>query len=94
MAQARALRVTDKHVWRLAAGSWRDATRVAMSGRRVWAPILEHNRDAIVRALDDWIEALAAVRDQIAEGTPAAGLDIKGLGRLRRSIRRFLPPGA
>lgn len=73
---------------RLAAGGFRDMTRVASGHPAIWPDICATNRDAIVAALDRYLEELAAVRDIVASG------DRDGLvTRLEtaRSARRSLP---
>lgn len=49
----------------LAAGGFRDLTRLAASNPALWSEILLANRDQIVRAIDLYVERLAALRDQI-----------------------------
>jgi prephenate dehydrogenase len=84
--------------WTLAAGSWRDATRVAASDPAVWAPIVRHNREAIGNVLDEWIASLQRVREGLAraEGRVLedgrAGIDAAAIARQRRRIRAKLPP--
>ncbi len=48
---------------RLAAGGFRDMTRVASGQPGIWLDICAENRPAIVEALDELIQGLAAVRD-------------------------------
>jgi prephenate dehydrogenase len=50
----------------LAAGGFRDATRVAASDSNLWMDICEQNRDAIVAVLDDYRERLGALRSAVA----------------------------
>ena len=47
---------------RLAAGGFRDMTRVASGQPEIWLDICAENRPAILDALDELIEGLAAVR--------------------------------
>jgi prephenate dehydrogenase len=51
----------------LAAGGFRDLTRLASSDARLWSEILLSNADEIVRAVDLYVARLNALRDQIAE---------------------------
>lgn len=75
---------------RLAAGGFRDMTRIAASHPAIWPDICVANRDAIVESLDDYLEALTAVRELVA------GADRSGLLELlerARAARRNLPVG-
>ena len=53
---------------RLAAGGFRDMTRIAAGHPGIWPDICVANRDAIVAALDDYLRALAVVRGLVAAG--------------------------
>jgi prephenate dehydrogenase len=75
---------------RLAAGGFRDMTRIAASHPAIWPDICVANRDAIVAALDDYLVALGAVRRLVADSDRDALLDL--LERSRRA-RRNLPVG-
>lgn len=75
---------------RLAAGGFRDMTRIAASHPAIWPDICVANRDAIVEGLDDYLAALGRVRDLVA------GADRDGLLDLlerARAARRNLPIG-
>jgi prephenate dehydrogenase len=52
----------------LAAGGFRDLTRLAASNPALWSGILLANRDAIVEALDLYAARLAELRGLVAEG--------------------------
>jgi prephenate dehydrogenase len=52
----------------LAAGGFRDLTRLAASSPHLWSDILLANRDAIARAIDLYVERLQALRDQVVAG--------------------------
>ncbi len=73
---------------RLAAGGFRDMTRIAAGDPGIWPDICLANRDAIVAALDDYLRALAVVRGLVAAGDGDALLRV--LERARTS-RRNLP---
>jgi prephenate dehydrogenase len=75
---------------RLAAGGFRDMTRIAASHPAIWPDICVANRDAIVESLDDYLVALAAVRELVAAADRPALLDL--LERAR-AARRNLPVG-
>jgi prephenate dehydrogenase len=73
---------------RLAAGGFRDMTRIAAGHPGIWPDICIANRDAIVAGLDDYLRALAVVRGFVAAGDAEALLRV--LERAR-SARRNLP---
>jgi prephenate dehydrogenase len=75
---------------RLAAGGFRDMTRIAASQPTIWLDILTTNRDAVLGALDAYMEGLQAARDLVARA------DRTGLAALlerARAARRNLPVG-
>ena len=51
----------------LAGSGFRDVTRLAGSDPELWSGILEANRDAVVAAIDMFVERLQAVRTGIAD---------------------------
>jgi prephenate dehydrogenase len=53
---------------RLAAGGFRDMTRISAGHPGIWPDICAENRDAIVEELDHLIEALGEVRRIVADG--------------------------
>ncbi len=53
---------------RLAAGGFRDMTRIAAGHPGIWPDICAENREAIVEALDRFVTALLATRDLVALG--------------------------
>ena len=75
---------------RLAAGGFRDMTRIAAGHPGIWPDICVANRDAIVAALDDYLSALGRVRDLVQAADRDALLDL--LERARNARRR-LPVG-
>jgi prephenate dehydrogenase len=80
----------DEHaaLLRLAAGGFRDMTRVASGHPGIWPDICEENRAAILSGLDRLIDALADTREQVA-GHDREGL-LRDLTRAR-SARVNLP---
>lgn len=60
----------DEHValLRLAAGGFRDMTRIASGQPDIWLDICDQNRPAIVTALDRLIERLTTVRGIVSDG--------------------------
>ncbi|MCZ7531021.1 MAG: prephenate dehydrogenase/arogenate dehydrogenase family protein [Acidimicrobiia bacterium] len=76
---------------RLAAGGFRDMTRIAAADPAIWPDICVSNRDAIVAALDRYLEALEGIRNVVATGERQGLLEV--LERAR-TARRNLPVGA
>jgi len=77
-------------VLRLAAGGFRDMTRIASGHPGIWPDICVQNADAIGASLDALIEALSRVRDMVRSGDKDALLTRLGQAR---SARVSLPTG-
>ena len=75
---------------RLAAGGFRDMTRIAASQPAIWLDILTSNRDAVLGALDAYLVGLQAARDIVAAGDRDA---LQLLLDRARVARRNLPVG-
>lgn len=88
-----ALGVGTQHqtLLRLAAGGFRDMTRIAAGNPAIWPDILTANREAILTALDAYLARLGEVRHLVAEGDRAGLFTM--LQRARQG-RRALPVGA
>ncbi|WP_137725739.1 prephenate dehydrogenase [Prescottella subtropica] len=72
----------------LAAGSFRDGTRVAGSAPPLVRAMCEGNRDALLTALDETLEVLAQARDELSGHGTLAGLVEPGYAaRLRYENR-------
>ena len=76
---------------RLAAGGFRDMTRIAAGDPAIWPDICVQNRSGILEVLDRLLCALGEVRDLVAEGDRTMMLDV--LERARHA-RVNLPAGA
>lgn len=76
---------------RLAAGGFRDMTRIAAGHPGIWPDIVAENRDAILSALDRLSAMLGKLRQVVADGDRQALLDL--LQRAREG-RINLPSGA
>lgn len=76
---------------RLAAGGFRDMTRIAAGDPRIWLDICRDNADAICEVLDGLMESLTEMRVIVAEGRNDELAE-----RLTRAqvARRNLPSGA
>lgn len=78
MAQAsRVAQTSGQAVLSVAAGGFRDVTRIAASDPDLWVGILSENRDAVLTALDGFGERLSALR---------AALEDRDAGRLREVL--------
>jgi len=55
----------------LAAGGFRDLTRLAASNARLWSEILSANREEVVRAIDHYVDGLARLRQAVDGGSVA-----------------------
>lgn len=72
----------------LAAGGFRDATRVAASNPSLWVDVAAENREAIVAVLDEYVQRLAALRDRVNAGDADA---LRSELTAARAARRGLP---
>ena len=81
----------DEHraLLRLAAGGFRDMTRIAAGHPGIWPDVCSENSEAVVDGLDRLIGALEGIRDVVADGDRAGLLE-----RLEaaRTARLNLPP--
>jgi prephenate dehydrogenase len=75
---------------RLAAGGFRDMTRIAAGHPGIWPDILAANRAAVLDALDAYLDALQRAR-ALVSGADRDGL--LGLLERARAARRNLPVG-
>ena len=81
LAAATLMRLADERseehraLLRLAAGGFRDMTRIASGHPGIWPDICRENRAAIVGVLDDLSAALHEMRDLVADGDRAGLLD-------------------
>ena len=75
---------------RLAAGGFRDMTRIAAGHPGIWPDILSTNRDAVLHALDRYVAALLAAREIVASGSRD---ELLVLLERARAARRNLPMG-
>ncbi len=82
------------HFLRLAAGGFRDMTRIASSPYSVWKDILKTNREEILSTIDEFIGILGEMRSRI--GQPGMETLFENASRHRLSIPKdtkgFLKP--
>lgn len=57
-------------VSQLAAGGFRDLTRIASASPDMWRDILMHNRDILMKLLHDWKEQVHVMEEMLKEGDP------------------------
>lgn len=83
-------RARDEHaeLLLLAAGGFRDATRVAASNPDLWIDICAENRAAIVEVLDDYGGRIGALRRLLADGDDEG---LRAALTAARAARRALP---
>ena len=58
----------NEHVNFLAAGGFRDITRIASSSPEMWSDIVQHNKPMLLSLLDEWFTEMDTVRQLISEG--------------------------
>ena len=75
---------------RLAAGGFRDMTRIAAGHPGIWPDILSTNREAVLHALDAYVAALLRAREIVESG---ARVELIALLERARAARRNLPAG-
>ncbi|CAJ1002833.1 MULTISPECIES: prephenate dehydrogenase [Brevibacillus] len=68
---------------RLAAGGFRDITRIASSNPRMWRDVLLNNREHLLKIADDWARALDGVMALVREG------DADRIEQFFKSAREF-----
>ena len=94
MALASDRSVEQGTLLRLAAGGFRDMTRIAAGHPGIWPDICVTNRDAIAAVLDELILRLQRVRNEVASGDRdglAAGLDRARAARTNLPARGVHP---
>jgi len=75
----------EENAWhaRLAAGGFRDITRIASSNPRMWRDILLNNREHLLKIGRDWTAALQDVLDLVEKG------DAEAIEQFFQSAREF-----
>ena len=81
----------DATLLRLAAGGFRDMTRVAAGQPGIWPDVVAENRDEILATIDQLISALGKVRHVVATDDRSALLETLNAAR---HARTNLPTGA
>ena len=83
--------VEHRALLRLAAGGFRDMTRIASGHPAIWPDICAENRDAITGVLDELVAELGGLRDMVATGDRGKLLELLESARV---ARRNLPTTA
>lgn len=91
MGLATARAESDTALLRLAAGGFRDMTRIAAGDPAMWLDVCAENRDAILEVIDELSGSLGALRRVVADGDPDG---LEALLRDAQTARRSLPTGA
>jgi prephenate dehydrogenase len=68
MGLAAAEEAGEPEILLLAAGGFRDLTRLAASNPSLWSEILLANRDQVASAIDLYVSRLVSIRDEVLEG--------------------------
>lgn len=61
----------SEYVKTLAAGGFRDITRIASSNADMWRDITLENKDHLVTLMNNWIEQMEQTKEVIEEGNPS-----------------------
>ncbi len=80
---------TDPITLQLAAGGFRDMTRIASSPFRMWSAVLEANRHDIDQALDAMIHMLIYIQEQLREGGSIP--ELEPIFEKARAVREEIP---
>ncbi|UZJ76943.1 prephenate dehydrogenase [Fictibacillus sp. KU28468] len=59
----------------LAAGGFKDITRIASSSPVMWKDIIKHNKENILTFIDEWIMEMECVKDLVKSGSDQGLLD-------------------
>ncbi|MDL4840807.1 prephenate dehydrogenase [Aquibacillus rhizosphaerae] len=66
--QAKNWQNTHAYIPKLAAGGFRDITRIASSNPAMWQDIFFHNREGMGSLLEDWIKEMSALKSLLETG--------------------------
>lgn len=82
----------DAPYLRLAAGGFRDMTRIASSSFTMWDDIFRTNADAVRESVDTFIEALTRIRDSIGASELGEHFEIANItrGNIPRDSKGFM----
>ncbi|MBX0356225.1 prephenate dehydrogenase [Halobacillus sp. Nhm2S1] len=66
--QAKEWEVTHPYIKQMAAGGFKDITRIASSNPKLWQDIFFQNKKLLISMLDDWIGEMERIRTYLSEG--------------------------
>ncbi|QTM99650.1 prephenate dehydrogenase [Sediminibacillus dalangtanensis] len=66
--QAKNWQETHPYIPKLAAGGFRDITRIASSNPEMWQDIFFHNRQGMAGLLEDWISEMSSLKELLENG--------------------------
>jgi prephenate dehydrogenase len=94
MSLASQRQAESPHFLKMAAGGFRDITRIASSPFSVWEDILKTNKDMVISYLDAFISELARIRQAVEEEKTAVFFEQAAVNRLSipKDTRGFLKP--
>lgn len=85
---------SKEHLMRMiAAGGFKDITRISSSSAVMWQQICLTNRDNIVKLLDDYIAELEKIREEVSEGNEQEIYDFFDSARVYRDTFSNSPSG-
>jgi prephenate dehydrogenase len=96
MSLAAAEEADEPEILLLAAGGFRDLTRLAASNPALWSDILLANREAVARAIDLYVTRLGDLRDQMLRGNGGRveeTFDLAKRARLRLAAKPMVRAG-
>lgn len=83
VASALAAATSEKHL-PLAAGGWRDTTRVAAGDVELWRQIVDENRGHVLKSLDKFAKVLSKLHAAVERGDEARLVEILEAGKRTR----------
>ncbi len=94
MNQAAEANKSDANTLKLAAGGFRDLTRIASSPFEIWRDICVTNRDEITRVIDEFVERLTLLRRGVGNEELAEEFDSAAASRalIHRNVKGFISP--
>jgi prephenate dehydrogenase len=78
----------DAMVWKLAAGGFRDTSRVAASDTRMFMDILMTNRSAVLEQLDHFVQHITEIRALLAQADETALSEKLAISQKARAVWR------